>query len=135
MTKRIFLDTNIIIDVLERRAPFYVFAANIMNLGVTGEVELYVSTLTIVNCMYIVRKKLGKLAVLEKIRMLRRIVRISPMNEIELDNALLSNMVDLEDAVQYNSALAAGCDMIITRNVKHFPKYGIPIITADDYFS
>lgn len=54
---KLFLDTNILIDILERREPFFLAATNLLELGKQKKVELFVSTLTMVNCVYIVRKK------------------------------------------------------------------------------
>lgn len=55
------------------------------------------------------------------------------MGENVFDNAIKSSFTDIEEAVQYYSALAAGCDYIITRNGKHFPKEEVPVMTADEF--
>lgn len=130
---KLFLDTNILIDILERREPFFLAATNLLELGKQKKVELFVSTLTMVNCVYIVRKKLGRDAVVDSLRAVRSFVSISPMGENVFDNAIKSSFTDIEDAVQYYSALAAGCDYIITRNGKHFPKEEVPVMTADEF--
>lgn len=37
---KVFLDTNILINIIAKRDPFYHVAANIINLGFKGEVKL-----------------------------------------------------------------------------------------------
>lgn len=130
---KLFLDTNILIDVLEGREPFLKSSANILELGLKGTVQLYASPLTLINCIYIVRKTAGYKTVTESVRLLRNILRISPMTEKEFDLAMDATAPDAEDMLQYYSALSAGCDCIITRNPKHFPKDGLPVLTAEEF--
>lgn len=131
---KVFLDTNILIDVLEQRKPYFEAAANILDLGVHRKIKLYASALTFVNCIYIVRKKAGYDKVIESVRLLRNIISISPMNQAEFDRAMAQKTSDMEDALQYQSALSCECDLIITRNKKHFPQTNIPVITAEEFF-
>lgn len=130
---KLFIDTNILIDVLEGREPFLKSSANILNLGCTGKVQLYASTLTFINCIYIVRKALGYKKVMESVRLMRKLINVSPMTEKEFDQALFKTTPDVEDLLQYYSAESAKCDVIITRNTKHFPKDGIPVMTAEAF--
>ena len=57
---KVFLDTNIIIDVMERREPFFLQSANILELGYRKEISLYATSLSFINALYISRKNLGK---------------------------------------------------------------------------
>jgi hypothetical protein len=52
---------------------------------------------------------------------------------VESKPGLFSGFRDFEDALQYHCALAANCDIIVTRNVKDFKKAEIPVITPDEY--
>lgn len=131
---KVFLDTNILIDVLEQRVPYFKAAANILDLGANGKIKLYASALTFVNCIYIVRKKAGYSKVIESVRLLRDIISVSPMTQTEFDRAMAGMAPDMEDALQYQSALSSGCELIITRNKKHFPQDGMPVITAEEFF-
>ena len=56
---KVFLDTNILIDFIARREDFYQAAANLINLGIKGEVKLYTTPLTYATCIFIARKVLG----------------------------------------------------------------------------
>ena len=111
--KRLFIDTNILVDVLERREPFFLYSANILNLGATGSVDLYASALSVVNCVYVAKKIIG--------------------GQEEMDSALDMHTGDVEDALQYRAALAAQCDALITRNEKHFTFSAIPVYTPEAF--
>lgn len=132
---RVFIDTNILVDVLERRQPFFLASANVLELGVSGKVELFASSLTFINAIYIGRKSLERESVTDKIKALRPYVRISPMGEQEFTKALQMVGKDVEDNLQYCSALAAGCDTIVTRNKKDFPaETELEVFTPEEFF-
>lgn len=130
---RVFLDTNVLIDVLLKRESFYFYSANVLNLGATKDILLYATSLSFVNCIYVCRKDLGYDKALECVRLLRSIIHISPLSEAEFDRAINNDAQDMEDAMQYYSALASECDVIITRNKKHFPKGSIDILTPQEF--
>lgn len=132
--KQIFLDTNIIIDFLEQRQPFFKAAANIIDLGERKEILLYTSAISFLNCLYIIRKKLGYEKAVENIKLLTKIIYVSPVTNTEFISALNTKGSDMEDLTQYFSAKASGCDTIITRDKKHFPQDGIIEIIAPDVF-
>lgn len=85
---KIFLDTNIIIDVMEKREPYFLQSANLLELGYKGYVSLYATSLTFINALYISRKSIGKEAAIEKVKLLRNFIEISPMSAQEFDIAL-----------------------------------------------
>lgn len=133
---RVFLDTNILVDVLERRQPFFLASANILELGVSGVMEMFVSSLTFINAIYIGRKSLGREVVVDKIKALHPYVHVSPMGEQEFAKALQMTGKDVEDNLQYCSALAAGCDIIVTRNKKDFPAdEALKVLTPEEFLT
>ena len=132
--KSLFLDTNIIIDLLARREPFYKSAAQLFSLADKMQLQLCVSALTFANTNYILlREKKPEEAKLI-LRKLKLIVKV-----ISLDDKIIglslndSDFKDYEDALQYYSALENGNDMIITRNLKDFQKSKIPALTAEQF--
>ncbi len=131
--KRIFLDTNIIIDFLEQREPFFKAAANVLDLGANKKVVLYTSAISFLNCVYVIRKSIGYVRAVECIKLLTQIIEVSPVTNTEFISALNSESSDLEDLTQYFSAVSSGCDCIITRNGKHFPQDRISIFTPDTF--
>ena len=130
---RLFVDTNIVIDLLEKR-PEYAPAAALFTLSDRGEVVLHISALSFANISYILRKKLGKQGVAKVLRDLALIVSVSDLTAKTVQLALNDDdFSDFEDGLQYYSALEVGASMIITRNLNDFSAASIPVLTAAQY--
>lgn len=132
--KKIFLDTNVVIDLLDKREPFYKAAVTIFTLAYNKKVTLYVSPMTYATASYLLRKH-GQEQMRLLLRNFRQLSRVTVADEKIVDNALASSFVDYEDALQYYSALSKNVDAIVTRNVKDFQHSKIPVITPDEYLS
>ena len=132
--RRLFLDTNIVIDFLARRSEFLP-AANLMQMAIEGKLVLFMTPLTVANITYILRKDLPKEMMKQKLQQLCRFVKISPVTENEINKAFLTENPDMEDAIQYFSAEAVGADCIITRDPKHFNYATIPVMNASEYLA
>lgn len=65
---------------------------------------------------------------------LRAITIATPVNERIIDQALVSDFDDLEDAMQYFSAVGAKVDVVLTRNKKDFIEISVPVMTPDEFF-
>ena len=131
-TKKVFLDTNIIIDLLCHR-EHCAEAATVVNMGIEGKVLLYCSSLTIANCIYSCRKTLGKEKTTQLLKLLCDIIKIAPCGQTEVDSSFLHDCEDFEDTLQYYSAKSVGADTIITRNGKHFSFSSIPVMDCGEY--
>ncbi len=132
--RKIFLDTNIVIDLLSRRQPFYEEAADIFSLADKKEIELSVSSLTIANTSYVLLKQIDGNRAKAILRKLRLILRILPLDDKIIGLALNDDTFsDFEDALQYFTALENGKEMIITRNLKDFKNSKIPTFTAKQF--
>ncbi len=131
--KRLFLDTNIVIDFMAKRAEFLP-AANLMQMALEGKLVLFMTPLTVANITYILRKDFSKDVMKQKIQQLCSVIQISPITKIEVDKALLADNPDMEDAIQYFSAEAINADYIITRDPKHFNYATIPVMNASEFF-
>ncbi|NPD45409.1 MULTISPECIES: PIN domain-containing protein [unclassified Lentimicrobium] len=132
--KNLFLDTNIVIDLLSQRQPFYQEAADLFSLADKKIIELSVSSLTIANTSYILLKQMNGKKAKSILRKLRLIVKVLPLDDKIIGLALNDEMfTDFEDALQYFTALENGKDFIITRNLKDFKNSRIPTITANQF--
>lgn len=133
MTK-VFLDTVIIIDYLADRKPFSDDAEVIFSLAHVKKLSLHVSSLSINNIHYIIRKLIGPAKALEAIRNLVDYVTIEAVGSTEIRNALEAGFGDFEDAIQNQTAIKIeGLMCIITRNVKDFKKSGIAVLSPDTF--
>ena len=133
MKTKLFIDSDVLIDVLAQRHPFYSDSARILSLSELGKVLCYTSPVVISNIFYILRKLSTKSQALNGIRKIRMIVNIIPVTQDHIDKAISSNFQDLEDAIQYYASLDAGIDYIITRNKKPFKRLEIPACTPHEF--
>ncbi len=131
MTK-VFLDTNILLDYsLEREKAD--FAGGILQLGKEGLIELYASYLSFANMGYILRGRPAPTRY-KLVRMMRRPVTVLPCDAAQLDAGLQTEVKDFEDMLQYQCALAAGCDVVVTNNKKDFHEFcRIPFLTSEEF--
>lgn len=131
--KKIFLDTNIILDFLGEREGFYEASAKIMTLADKKKIQVYTSPSSISNVFYVLAKYENPKIALEKIRKFKLLCSMSVMDEEVVEKAIHSDFKDFEDAMQYFSALASNCDIIITRNEKDFKNALIPVMNAEEF--
>mgnify|MGYP002624718931 CR=1 FL=1 len=130
---KVFLDTNILIDVVARRAEFYEAANNIINLGIEGDVTLCVTPMSYATCVFIARKVLGYQGAMKVLQLLDKYIEVVAMTPTQCHEALFADMPDFEDMLQYKAAFDAGCACLVTRNGKHFPQDGIPILSPKEF--
>lgn len=130
---KIFLDTNVMIDLIIERQPFYNEIAIIITLAEKSDVEIYTSSLSFVNTFYVASKDYPKNHVLETLKKFRIICNVSLIDEFNVDKSLISNFEDFEDAIQYNSAVHHNCDFIITRDKNGFKNSKITVLSPKDF--
>lgn len=136
MKQRIFIDTNIIVDIFCHREPFYAPAAALLSLIDKGGVEAYASSLTYANLHYILRKTLGSRRATETLKSLRTIVAILPVDDTIIARALEDTAFsDFEDSIQYHTALENNLSYLVTRNQRDFRSSVIAIGTAEEYLA
>lgn len=128
-----FVDTDIVLDLLARREPFYDAAARLFSLAETGTISLSVSSLTFANLFYILRKQVSARHAHEVLASFKQLVTVLPVDDAVIEQALKAGFTDFEDAIQYFSALSAGCAALLTRNGRHYRKAAISISTAEAY--
>ncbi len=134
---RVFLDTNIIIDLYSEREDFYQAAKVIFELAVRGEIDLVVSATTFVNAFFLLRKEYTPEELYDSMANLASLCTISIVDSDKVREALRMRAKDFEDSVQWLSANSQNADVIVTRD-KHFKEYEGNIKTPtqflDDYF-
>ena len=130
---KVFVDTNVVLDFLLKREDFFEDARMIMALGYNKRCDLYMSSLSFSNIAYIARKQLKGDALYECFSEIRELLSVSPVTQVELDQAILLRASDFEDALQYNSAKTVGADCILTRNTKDFQFSEIEILTPSEF--
>lgn len=132
MTK-LFLDTIIVLDLLGERIPYYQAIAKIMTLVEQGQIQSGISALSFPTVYYILSKQIKSEQVKERLRNLKFLCAVAPINEFIIEKSLNSKLKDFEDAIQYFCALHLDCDIILTRNAKDYKSSEIPVMTAEEY--
>lgn len=131
---RLFLDTNIVVDLLDRREPFCNDAVRLFSMAYNKQVQLVVSPMTFSTASFLLRKH-GTEGVRKLLSNLRQLVSVATTDERTVDDSLASQFQDFEDALQYYTALEANAEIIITRNGKDFTASRLPVMTATEYLS
>ena len=135
MKDRIFLDTNVVLDLLGEREPYYNSAAKIATLADKGVIDLIVSALTYSTVYYLLSRAEDKKLVKEKLRKFKVIAETSDLTDKIVDKGLSSKFSDIEDSLQYYCAIKMDCKILITRNSKDFKESVIPVLTPDEYLN
>ena len=131
--KKIFIDSDIILDLFGKRMPFYKDAAELFLLIDKGNIEAFISPIIITNLHYILRKLKNKEQAIKNLQKLKLLVKILPVDEKIVELALASEFKDFEDAIQYYVAKENGINYLLTRNKKDYKKADITIMTAEEY--
>ena len=131
--QKLFLDTNIVVDFLGEREEVYRSAARVMTLADQKKIKIFTTSNTISTSYYLLSKYESPKAALEKIRKFKVLCSVSAMSDEVIDKVIASDFKDFEDAIQYFSAIATHCDLIITRNGKDFKNALSPVMNAESF--
>ena len=126
---RIFLDTNILLDVLLNRKPFCETSSQLWRLAECGRLEAVISAISFNNVFYIVRKYAGKEAAQRTVEVMNVNFSVFPLTQEIISRAIAAKLPDFEDSIQFFSAVSCEADYIITRNAKDFPQDSIPVLS------
>jgi len=126
---RLFLDVNVILDVLADREPWVEDSAAVLSLLDGTEVEGLIAAHSVTTLHYLASKHLAhKRAVAALIDLLDH-VTVTPLDQDVLLRALSLGWDDVEDAVQGVSAQRASADYLVTRNPSDFQSASIQVVT------
>jgi len=131
--KRIFIDANILVAVLNKEYPLYSNAARVLSLGSLKGYEIYTSTVCLAIAWYFAEKKNGNLQARSKIRLLAKHIHVCDTGAREVEKVLDNPAIhDFEDGLEYYSALEAGCTIIATENKEDFYFSEIAIYNSEE---
>jgi len=134
MGSKIFIDSDVIIDLFTDREPFVNAASEIFELNENGLIQIHVSAVSINNIYYVARKFLGHKKTILVVELLMNMTEIVGTTKDEILQALKNDFKDFEDSVQYSTALTIeGVEAIVTRNVKDYRKSEIAVFTPVNY--
>jgi predicted nucleic acid-binding protein len=126
---RVLIDTDVVLDLMLKRAAFFTDAFAIWQAGDQGRYERYIAAITPINAFYVARKFLGAPAARQAVGELLAATKVCAIDAYTLSSAHTSPISDFEDAVQIVSAQTQGIDAIVTRNGKDFAGAPLPVLT------
>ena len=129
----IFIDSDIILDLLAKREPFYIYAAKVFTFADQRKIKAFTSPLIFANLHYILKRQKSNEFALQSLRKLKTIINVLPIDAKVIEQALNSEFKDFEDAIQYFTSVNNGIKVILTRNKKDYSKGKITISTAEEF--
>lgn len=131
---KILIDSEVILDFFFDRLPFSESASEILMLCEKNEISGYVTPVIISNLYYLLRKNSKHDKVIDHLKKLLNILETATMNKQVVLNALNSNFIDFEDALQnYTAEFQNEIQVIVTRNTKDFKLSKLSVMTPETY--
>ncbi len=121
MIRSVYLDSDIIIDYLYAREPFFQESVQLISLIENKQIKGSISSLIVWNIFYILAKYTNEKTARELIKEFITIIEIIPIDEKIINQGLNSSIKDFEDSIQYFAAKSKKIEYLITRNKKDYP--------------
>ena len=131
----VLIDINILLDVLQKREPFYEMSAHLLASIETGRVKGYVAAHSITTLFYLARKNRSAAEARATITNLLQFIKIAPVDQATIEQALNLDYRDYEDAVQMMCAVQMKVDYLITRNVKGYQPPLLSVLQPVDFLA
>jgi len=129
----IFVDTDIVLDLLGNREPFYIHAAELFSKADKGKLQLFISSLSFANLNYLLSRQYSTEQARLKLLKFKTLVTTLSVTDKIVELALSSEFKDFEDGLQYFTASENGIKILLTRNLKDFRTAEIIVMTAEQY--
>ena len=134
--KKIFIDTDVILDTLLDRKPHVISSAKLLNLVSTRAIIGFTSTLALANIYYVHRKVSENDITISYLKFLMNLMNILSVDKKNIEMALnCKNFKDFEDAIQHFCARENDMEFIITRNVSDYRYSNIPVLTPMQFLN
>jgi predicted nucleic acid-binding protein len=131
---KVFIDTNLVLDVLAERKPFYETSARIWELVEKRDLTGYLSATTITDVFYILRKQLGPERAYDFVNKIMMVFDITSVSQADIKKALNLGFKDFEDALQVVCAKKIGATYLITRNTGDYQQAeGIEVVDPEAF--
>jgi len=130
---KILVDTNIFLDILLQRPPFFKDSHRIFKMAENGIIEGFIAPITINNIAYIARKSHLPDQIRTFIVLMADTFTICRMDSTTVAQAVGLKFTDIEDSLQAAMAESHGCDFIITSNGSDYKHSPVPAISATTF--
>jgi predicted nucleic acid-binding protein len=123
----VFFDIDIILDVLQKRVPFYQASASLLAAAETGQIQGYQAAHSISTLFYLIQKDKSSATARSAITDLLQFLQVAELNHQTIEQALNLDYSDFEDVVQMMSAVHSGADFLVTRDIKDYQPCLVPV--------
>jgi predicted nucleic acid-binding protein len=125
---KVLIDLNVVLDVLQRREPFYDMSAGVLASAETGMVEGWVAAHSLTTLFYLLARYQSAEQARVALTDLLTFLSVAAVDHVVIEQALNLPYADFEDAVQMMAAVRSGVQYLVTRNVRDFSKGPLPVI-------
>jgi predicted nucleic acid-binding protein len=126
--RSILVDLNVIVDVVQRRQPFYEESARVIDAVVRGQATGLLAAHSITTLFYVINRLRNRETAVTAITSLLEVFTVATVDDQVIRKALSWGWSDFEDAVQMAAATNAGADYLITRNPRDFQSGIVPVV-------
>lgn len=134
MVSKILIDTNILLDYLLEREPFFEDAKEVILTCTEGNTKGCIAAHSISNMFFILRRDYDAK---ERREVLKNLCMIFDVEGIDKTKLLLGleneDFSDFEDCLQMECAKSYGAEYIVTRNVSDYSVSDIKAILPSEY--
>jgi len=130
---KVLVDTNVVLDILLNRVPFYDSSAYVEVLAEAKIITGYISASAITDIFFIAKGTLGKKSTKEALKNLLSVFKPATVTDNHIYQALNLDWKDFEDSVQYVVGEGFSADYIITRNIDDYASGSIPVVTPEQF--
>lgn len=130
---RLMIDTNIFLDVMAKREPFFADSKAVLELCESKKVYGFLSASSATDIFYLVRRQLHSVELAYKaLGSVLDIAKVLAVTNEDVLNAYIQRSPDFEDCLMATCAKTNKCDAIVTRNKKDFLNFGITLFSPDE---
>ncbi len=133
--KKAFVDTDVCLDLLLERKPFYNDAARIFTLADQKKLKLFISSLIFANLDYMLKSEIGFRESRQALIRFKVLVNVLAVDDKIIELSLSSDFKDFEDAIQYYTSMENGVETLITRNLSDYKKAEITVLSPRDFLT
>lgn len=132
---KVMIDLNVILDVLQKRDPFYEASAALLAAAETGRIQGYLAAHSVTTLFYLIQKGKSASEARATITNLLQFLNIGPVDQTTIEQALNLDYHDFEDAVQMMSAVQCKAEYLITRNIKDYDPALLTVVQPVDFLA
>lgn len=130
---RVFLDTNLLIDVLELRQPFCATSQDVLDRCDALGADVFIAWHGLATAYYIHSRSVGEERAQEAMTEILDAAVVATVGDAEAHRAIELGFADFEDAMQTAAAEACAADVLVTRDPKGFVQSPLIVLSPEDF--